>query len=72
MGITRVQLFQIELKPVRKVSGDANLKRFQHKIFHLKKNPTLNMGEFAQTVRWQCVTIVTLDACFVAVDLFKL
>ena len=31
MGIRGVQFFQTELKPVRRVSADANLKRFQHK-----------------------------------------
>ena len=30
-GFHRVQFFQIELKPDRRVSADANLKRFQHK-----------------------------------------
>ena len=30
--ITRVQFFQTELKPVMRVSADANLKRFKHKV----------------------------------------
>ena len=32
LGITGFLFFQIELKPVRRVSADANLKRFQHKV----------------------------------------
>ena len=31
--ITGVQFFRTELKSVRKVSTDANLNRFQHKVF---------------------------------------
>ena len=31
-GDHRVQFFRTELKSVRKVSADANLKRFQHKV----------------------------------------
>ena len=31
LGITGAQFFQSELKPVRRVSVVANLKRFQHK-----------------------------------------
>ena len=45
-GITGVQFFQTELKLVRRVSADANLKRFQNKILQARKQPTLNMGEF--------------------------
>ena len=30
--ITRVQFFQTDMKSVRKVTADANLKRFQHKV----------------------------------------
>ena len=39
-GIKSVQFFQIELKPVKRVNVDANLKRFQH-----RRKPSLNMGE---------------------------
>ena len=30
-GITGVQIFKIELKPVRRVNADANLNKFHHK-----------------------------------------
>ena len=33
-GITWVQIFQIELKPVRGITADANLKRCQDTIHH--------------------------------------
>ena len=59
LGITGVLFFQTELKPVRKVSADANLKRFQHKVLKARRKPTLNMGEFrvAQTIAiWRCLT----------------
>ena len=46
MGITGVQFFQTELKPVRRVIADANLERFQHKVILARRKPTLNMGEF--------------------------
>ena len=42
-GITGVQFFWIELKPVRRV---ANQKRFQNKVHSARQNPTLNMGKF--------------------------
>ena len=44
--ITGVQFFQIELKPVRKFSVDANMKRFQDKILYDGREPTLKMGQF--------------------------
>ena len=50
-GITGVQFFPIKLKPVRRVSADANVKRFQRKVFQTRRKPTLNMGreEFLMT-----------------------
>ena len=44
LGIIGVQFFQTELEPVRRVSADANLKRFLAQS--TRKKPTLNMGEF--------------------------
>ena len=44
-GDHRVLLICIELKPVRRVIADANLKRFQHKVFEARREPTLNIGE---------------------------
>ena len=44
--IIGVQFFQIELKPVRKFSADAILKRFQDNILYAGREPTLNMGQF--------------------------
>ena len=44
--ITGLQFFRTELKSVGKVSADANLKRFQHKVLKASGKPTLNMGEF--------------------------
>ena len=46
MVITWVQLFQPDLKPVRRVSADANLKIFQPKVYKARRKPTLSMGEF--------------------------
>ena len=43
--ITGVQFFLIDLNTVRRVKVNANLKKFQHKIFSDKKKLTLNMGE---------------------------
>ena len=44
LGITEVQLFWIELKPVKRVTADVNLKIFHHKILYATEKPTLNMG----------------------------
>ena len=44
--ITGVQFFQTELKTVRKVSADANLKRFQHKILWARRKTTIYIGEY--------------------------
>ena len=44
--IAGVQFFLIELKPIRKFSANANLKRFQHKVFKLGENqikPSVNL-----------------------------
>ena len=46
LGITWVRFFRIELKPVRRVSADENLNRFQHKVLYARRKPTLSMGEF--------------------------
>ena len=46
MGITGVQLFQTELKPVSRVSEDTNLKRLQHKVLEARRRPNLDMDEF--------------------------
>ena len=44
--ITGVYFFQTELKLVRKVSADANLKRYQHKVLYARRKLTQNIGEF--------------------------
>ena len=64
LGITGVIFFQTELKPVRRVSADAHLKRFQHKVIQARRKPTLNMGEFrvAQPIALRlnhCVSVET-------------
>ena len=44
--IIGAQFFQTELKPVRRVSAVANLKKFKHNFFKYYRKPTLNMGDF--------------------------
>ena len=46
MGITGVQFYQTELRPVRRANANANLDRFQHNVILARRKPTLNMGEF--------------------------
>ena len=46
---TRIQFYhfyQTQLKPVRRVSADANLKIFQQQVFQAWRKQALNMGEF--------------------------
>ena len=45
-GDQRVKIFCIELKPVRRVSTDITLKRFQQNVLKARRKPPLNMGEF--------------------------
>ena len=44
--ITGVKFLQTELKPVRKVSADANLKRFHHKLLSARKKSTIQIDEY--------------------------
>ena len=46
LGITEVQFFQTELRPVMRVSADPNLNRFHQKELKARRKPTINMGEF--------------------------
>ena len=59
--LTGFQLFRKELTPVRKVSADVNLKRFQHKLLKASRKPTLNMGEFRVAEPIPVVVDVVLD-----------
>ena len=45
MVITGVQFCQTELKPVRRVSADGNLNRFQNKVLLARRKPVLKRGE---------------------------
>ena len=63
LGITGVQFYQTELRPVRRANANANLDRFQHNVILARRKPTLNMGEYWVALTWKISQAIQARLC---------